>query len=142
MSRATVARNSASTRPACEIWLPRRGIHFWRLLRWTRPLLSCGYKKQTGRSSILIARCPPLPRTRPLYRHYRSTTTTAAAAEPPAYLPPMGKRHATADDLLAQAEANGYRRGEHREEDEVRDRHKHVKKTKKDQDAALNRYIL
>lgn len=54
----------------------------------------------------------------------------------------MGKRHATADDLLAQAEANGYRRGEHREEDEVRDRHKHVKKTKKDQDAALNRYIL
>lgn len=54
----------------------------------------------------------------------------------------MGRRRATADELLAQAEANGYKRGKHTEKDEVRDCHKHVEKTKKDQDAALHRYVL
>lgn len=43
----------------------------------------------------------------------------------------MGK-YATADKLLARAEANGYKMGEHREEDEVRDRYKYVKKPKTD----------
>jgi hypothetical protein len=54
----------------------------------------------------------------------------------------MVRRTVAADDLLAQAEANGYKRGEHKEQDKVRDRHKHVDKTKKDQNAALNRYVL
>jgi hypothetical protein len=54
----------------------------------------------------------------------------------------MVRRTVAADDLLAQAEANGYKRGEHKEQDEVRDRHKHVKKTIKDHTAALNRYVL
>jgi hypothetical protein len=44
----------------------------------------------------------------------------------------------SARDLLAQAEANGYKRGT----DKVRDRHRHVEKTKKDHEAALNRYVL
>jgi hypothetical protein len=42
-----------------------------------------------------------------------------------------------ADDLLAQAEANGHKRGEHKEQDGAPDRHKHVKKTIKDHTAAL-----
>ena len=37
------------------------------------------------------------------------------------------------DGLLARADANGYRKGAHREEDTVRDRNKHIEKTKKDQ---------
>jgi hypothetical protein len=48
----------------------------------------------------------------------------------------------SAPDLLAQAEANGCKRGTHKEQDKVRDRHRHIEKTKKDHDAALNRYVL
>ena len=54
----------------------------------------------------------------------------------------MGKGNVTADELLARAQANGYKRGEHREKDQARDGYKHVEKTKKDQNAALNRYVL
>jgi len=54
----------------------------------------------------------------------------------------MGRRQVTAGKLLARAEANGYKRGEHKEKDETRDSRKHVEKTKKDQEAALHRYIL
>jgi hypothetical protein len=43
---------------------------------------------------------------------------------------------------LARAEANGYKRGEHKEKHMVPSRHKHVDKTKKDQDAEWNRYVL
>jgi len=35
-----------------------------------------------------------------------------------------------------------YRRGAHKEKEEVRDLHEHIDKTKKDQNAALNRYVL
>ena len=55
----------------------------------------------------------------------------------------MGLQQPTADEvLLARAEANDYRRGVHRESDEVRGREKHVTKTKKNQDGTLRRYIL
>ncbi len=54
----------------------------------------------------------------------------------------MGRREATVTELVAQAESNGYKRGAHQEKDMVRMREKHVKKTKKDQDATLKRYIL
>ena len=55
----------------------------------------------------------------------------------------MGSQQPMADEvLLARAEANGYRRGVHREADEVRGREKHVTKTKKNQDGTLRRYIL
>jgi hypothetical protein len=53
----------------------------------------------------------------------------------------MGGRKLTADELAARAEANGYKRGEHQEEDQLCDNNRHVDKTIKDQDAALNRYI-
>jgi hypothetical protein len=55
----------------------------------------------------------------------------------------MGGKRATADEeLLARAKANGYKRGAYKEKDEVRDLHKHVEKTMKDQDGALDRYVL
>ena len=54
----------------------------------------------------------------------------------------MTRKMLAASVLLAQAEANGYRKGKHKEQDKVRDRHKHVEKTKKDHEAALNRYVL
>ena len=54
----------------------------------------------------------------------------------------MLRKMFAARDLLAQVEANGYKKGKHKEQDKVRDRHKHVEKTKKDHDAALNRYVL
>ena len=53
----------------------------------------------------------------------------------------MGRR-ATVEELLAEAEANGYKRGAHAERDQIRHREKHVKKTKQDQDATLHRYVL
>ena len=49
----------------------------------------------------------------------------------------------TADELLlARAEANGYRRGAHREADRLCGREKHVLKVVKDQDRTLRRYVL
>jgi hypothetical protein len=54
----------------------------------------------------------------------------------------MGRRPVTEDELMAQAEANGYKMGEHREEDAVRDRHKHGEKTIKEQNKVLERYAL
>ena len=53
----------------------------------------------------------------------------------------MGRR-ATVEELLAEAEANGYKRGAYAEYDQVRHREKHVKKTKLDQDITLHRYVL
>jgi hypothetical protein len=53
----------------------------------------------------------------------------------------MGRR-ATVEELLAQAEAKGYKRGAHVECNQVRNREKHVKKTKDDQDRTLRRYVL
>ena len=53
----------------------------------------------------------------------------------------MGMQSRTADELLlARAEANGYRRGVHRESDEVPGRDKLITKTKKNQDGTLPRY--
>jgi hypothetical protein len=54
----------------------------------------------------------------------------------------MGRRRVTADELLARAEANGYKKGKHKEKDAVRNHHKHVDNTKKDQTMVLDRYML
>ena len=42
------------------------------------------------------------------------------------------RKRVTEDEPLTRAEANGYRMGKHREEDEVWDHNKHVEKTMKD----------
>ena len=55
----------------------------------------------------------------------------------------MGLQQLTVDEvLLARAEANGYRRGVHRESDEVHGQEKHVTKTIKNQNGTLRRCIL
>jgi hypothetical protein len=53
----------------------------------------------------------------------------------------MARKKTTADELNARAKANGYQRGAHRDKDSLRDQNKHVDKVKKDQDAALHRYV-
>ena len=52
----------------------------------------------------------------------------------------MAKRKATAEELEAQAESNGYRKGVYREKDSVRNDEKH-NKTKRNQDVVLDRYV-
>jgi hypothetical protein len=54
----------------------------------------------------------------------------------------MKDRKSTADDLIAQAAARGYRIGAHKEHDEIRHREKHEKKTRRDQDTTLGRYVV
>jgi hypothetical protein len=54
----------------------------------------------------------------------------------------MARKMATADELDARPEANGYQRGAHREEDSRRDGNKHVDKTKKHQDVTLDHYVM
>ena len=46
------------------------------------------------------------------------------------------------DELLVRVKENGYRRGEHREQDAVPDRHAYIDKTIYDQDGALRRYVV
>jgi hypothetical protein len=41
------------------------------------------------------------------------------------------------DELLARAKANGYRRGEHKEQDAVPNRYAHIDKTVYDQDCRI-----
>jgi hypothetical protein len=60
-------------------------------------------------------------------------STTPSAAPPPWQV---------GDELSALAKANGYQMGAYQEEDSRRDRNKHIDKVKKDQDAALDRYVL
>jgi hypothetical protein len=54
----------------------------------------------------------------------------------------MAKRKATAEELEAQAESNGYKRGAYREKDSTRDNGKHNKETKRNQNSVLHRYVL
>jgi len=54
----------------------------------------------------------------------------------------MTREKVTAEELLARAESNGCKRGAYRGEDRNRDPRKHDDKTKKDQDSALDRYVL
>jgi hypothetical protein len=54
----------------------------------------------------------------------------------------MAKRKATAEELEARAESNGYKRGAHRERDSTRDNGKHNKKTKRNQNSVLDRYVV
>jgi hypothetical protein len=54
----------------------------------------------------------------------------------------MGRKQTTGDVLNARAKKNGYKSGAHREEDSRRDCNKHNDDTIKDQDKALDRYVL
>jgi hypothetical protein len=54
----------------------------------------------------------------------------------------MAKRKATAEELEAQAESNGYKRGAHYEKDSTWDNGKHSKKSMRNQNSVLDRYVL
>jgi hypothetical protein len=54
----------------------------------------------------------------------------------------MAKRKGTAKELHARAESNGYKKGSHQEKGSARDNGKHNKKTKKNQNGVLDRYVL
>jgi hypothetical protein len=54
----------------------------------------------------------------------------------------MARKKITGDELSAGAKANGYQRGAHRDKDSLQDQNKHVDKVKRDQNAALDRYVL
>ena len=76
-----------------------------------------------------------------------SYAISSTTVDPPTPSPPDRHRHskkkkAISDELKACAEANGYQKGPHREEDSRRDGNKHVDKTKKDQDATLGHYVM
>jgi hypothetical protein len=53
----------------------------------------------------------------------------------------MGRR-TSADELLAQATAKGYKKGARADVDSIKNREKHVKKIRRDQDRTLRRYVL
>ena len=54
----------------------------------------------------------------------------------------MGRKQTTGDVLNARVKTNGYKRGTHRKEDSRRGYNKHKDDTIKDQDKALDRYVL
>jgi hypothetical protein len=54
----------------------------------------------------------------------------------------MARKKVTGDDLSALGKENGYQRGVHRDKDSLRDQNKHVDKVEKDQNVALDRYVL
>jgi hypothetical protein len=54
----------------------------------------------------------------------------------------MARNKISGDELIARAKENGYQKGAHRGPDGPRHRNKHVDKVTRDQDAALDRYVL
>ena len=54
----------------------------------------------------------------------------------------MARRKTTAEELGARAESNGYKRETYREKESTRDNGKHNKKTKRNQNSVLDRYVL
>ena len=85
---------------------------------------------KTGLSALL-------PNKRPYSSEERGTEGHFISVRPR-----MTRKKITGDELSARAKANGYQKGAHREEDGRRNRNKHIDKVKKDQDAALDRYVL
>jgi hypothetical protein len=81
----------------------------------------------------------PVDQLRVLSRFF-SLLLSSSPLRTAAFSATMPKRKATAEELEAQAESNGYRKGVYREKDSVRNDEKH-NKTKKNQDVVLDRYV-
>ena len=79
---------------------------------------------------VLLVAIAPSPNYPPFHRGFLRPTAATA------------RKKTTGDDLSARGKENGYQRGAHRDKDSLRDQNKHVDKVKKDQNAALDRYIL
>jgi hypothetical protein len=85
-----------------------------------------------------VLSCPQFDQQRVLSRFFSLFLPLPTAA----FSTIMAKRKATAEELEARAESNGYRRGAYREEDSTRDNGKHNKKIKRNQNSVLDRYVL
>jgi hypothetical protein len=84
-----------------------------------------------------VPSCPQFDQQRVLSRFFSLLLPLPTAA-----FSIMAKRKATAEELEARAESNGYRRGAYREEGSTQDNGKRNKKIKKNQNSVLNRYVL
>jgi hypothetical protein len=85
---------------------------------------------------------PPCPTFRSATRAFPPLLPPSFPLPTAAFSTTMARRKATAEELEAQAESNGYKRGAHREKDSTRDNGKHNKKTKRNQNSVLDRYVL
>ena len=98
---------------------------------------SCGSDRQIPKGvEIPLRRAPSLITTRTF---------------PPLFAPPLsncllyhhhGETKSMAEELLARAGSNSYKRGAHQEEDSKQDNRKYNDKTKMNQNAVLDRYVL
>jgi hypothetical protein len=131
-------------------------LYFWRPFQDSCP------RRHGGTTGVLF-RVPTVPCSPPLppatrnaslnwdCRLYVSGLIVRSLFRPPSYLlhplragtaTVMARKKATADELDARAEANGYQRGAHREEDSRRDGNKHKDTTTKNQDITLDHYVM
>jgi hypothetical protein len=138
-------RNPRARRPK-----PKNGLPLF--LAAFSKLLSCRHGGATGvllllrvhgpcrslRSSHLSWVCRPYL----FYSSYAISSTTLCLLRYFLRTATVMGRKQTGDELNARAKANGYKRGAHREEDSRRDCNKHKDDTIKDQDKALDRYVL
>jgi hypothetical protein len=83
---------------------------------------------------------PPIPKLTQGLRHHHGWLVRLLVDSRLHLVPIMTRKRDAGEELLARAKANGYQRGAHKDKDQGL--HKHIDKTKKDQDAALNRYVL
>jgi hypothetical protein len=99
-------------------------------------------------SAFLSLLCLPSRTNCPLAYLYLPDTTLSVwsprlliHSSPPVLAHSTGT-FSTAEELLARAEFNGYKVRAYQEKDSTRDYERHIDKAKKDQNAALDHYVL
>jgi hypothetical protein len=93
-----------------------------------------GYRISICRLRLFCLSCPISSSTLSFLRHFVRHFVRITAA--------IQGRRSLQDGLRARAKANNYQKGAHRDNDGLRDHNKHMDKIKKDQNTALDRYIL
>jgi len=116
-------------------WVPKWTLFF--TLFWA-PSCATASSRPCGSDRIYLGTWMPVPQClqfdqqRMLSRFF-SLLLPPSPSSNGCLLTIMAKRKATAEELEAQVESNGYKRGAHREKDGTRDNGKHNKKTKTNQ---------
>ena len=102
-------------------------------LESTVPTVACemAIVFRSARLRLFCLSRPTSSTTLSFLRHFLQTAATT-----------MARKKTTTDELNARAKANSYQRDAHRDKDNLRDQNKYADKVKKDQDAALHRYVL
>ena len=111
-----------------------------------QPTSACSQDEADNRPFLLLLLLllPSSPDLKPSLTRFRSTSVCPfwlLPLPPPCISTLIARKEVTANELLTRVKSNGYK-GAHREEDCGRDRRKHEDKTKRDQDSALDRYVL